>query len=164
MGRYNVILRKPWLSRNNPHINFRTIEVQGSTQIMTSVPRSRSSGNVECLLISRRQARQELKRGRRDIMAWVALVDERSTPASNISIDKDQSYEPQNLLDEFRKVLPDVLPPELPPERFNSHETELEPGSTPPFRAAYRLPKPELDKLNIQLNALLEKGFIKPSK
>ena len=99
MGRYNEILRKPWLSTNNPHINFRTIEVQGSTQIMTSVQRSRSSGNVECLLISRRQARQELKRGRRNIMAWVALVEERSTPASNISIDKDQSYEPQNLLD-----------------------------------------------------------------
>ena len=165
LGRYDVILGKPWLSRNNPHINFRTNEVHlGSTQIKANVPRSRSAGNVECLLISGRQARHELRRGGRGLVAWVASVEEGSAPAPNISIDKNQRYELQNLLDEFREVLPDVLPPELPPERYISHEIELEPGSTPPSRAAYRLPKPELDELNIQLTALLEKGFIEPSK
>ena len=165
LGRYDVILGKPWLSRNNPHINFRTNEVHlGSKQIKANVPRSRSSGNVECLLISGRQARQELRRGSRGIMAWIVSVEARLTPAPNISIDNDQRYELQNFLDEFRDVLPDVLPLELSLERDILHEIVLEPGSTPPSRAAYRLPKPELNELNTQLTAVLEKGFIEPSK
>ena len=95
-------------------------------------------------------------------MAWVAPVEEGSAHAPNISIDKDQRYELQNLL--FRDVLPDVLRPELPPGRLISHEIELVPGSTPLSREAYCLPEPELDGLNIQLTALLEKGFIEPGK
>jgi len=61
-------------------------------------------------------------------------------------------------------VLPSALPPELPPKRFVDHEIKVEAGSTPPSRAAYRLPKPEMDELHDQLSALLEKGYIEPSK
>ena len=39
-----------------------------------------------------------------------------------------------------------------------------EEGAVPPSRAAYRLPKPEMDELQAQLTELLRKGFIEPSK
>lgn len=118
------------------------------------------------MLISGKQARQELRRGSRGIMAWVssAEVEQKSVTQPKISVDGNQRRELQDLLEEFRDVLPGALPPEVPPERFISHEIELEPGSAPPSRAAYRLPKPELDELHTQLTALLEKGLIEPSK
>ena len=44
------------------------------------------------------------------------------------------------------------------------HDIDLEPGAAPPSRPPYRLSKPEMDELQRQITALLEKGFIEPSK
>jgi hypothetical protein len=61
---------------------------------------------------------------------------------------------------------PDVFPedfPGLPPEREVEFVIELKPGTTPIFRRSYRMPPTELAELKIQLQDLLEKGFIQPS-
>ena len=41
---------------------------------------------------------------------------------------------------------------------------DLIPGSSPPSRPPYRLSKPLLDELQVQLTSLLDKGFIEHSK
>lgn len=61
-------------------------------------------------------------------------------------------------------MLPDELPPVLPPRRVIDHEIELVPGAKPPTRAPYRMAPPELAELRRQLNDLLKAGFIRPSK
>jgi hypothetical protein len=61
---------------------------------------------------------------------------------------------------------PDVFPedfPGLPPERDVEFVIELKPGTAPVSRRSYRMPPNELAKLKIQLQDLLEKGFIQPS-
>ncbi|KAL5560311.1 hypothetical protein UlMin_036522 [Ulmus minor] len=66
-----------------------------------------------------------------------------------------------------RKLLSsDVFPEELPgipPEREISFEIELLPGSAPVSKAPYRMAPAELKELQIQLQELLDKGFIRPS-
>jgi hypothetical protein len=59
-------------------------------------------------------------------------------------------------------VFPDDLPG-LPPDREVEFVIELKPGTAPISRRAYRMPPNKLAKLKVQLQELLEKGFIKPS-
>jgi hypothetical protein len=63
---------------------------------------------------------------------------------------------------EFPDVFPEDLPG-LPPERDVEFVIELKPGMAPISRRSYRMPPNELAELKIQLQDLLEKGFIRPS-
>ncbi|KAL4014562.1 hypothetical protein IC575_026769 [Cucumis melo] len=61
---------------------------------------------------------------------------------------------------------PDVFPeelPGLPPHREVEFAIELEPGTIPISRAPYRMAPAELKELKVQLQELLDKGFIRPS-
>ena len=70
----------------------------------------------------------------------------------------------QVLFDEFQDVFPEELPSTLPPQRTIDHHIDVLPGSAPPSRPPYRLSKPLLDELQCQLEMLLEKGLIEPSR
>ena len=64
------------------------------------------------------------------------------------------------------KDFPDVFPEELhgiPPIREVDLYIEILPGTTPTSRAPYRMAQTELKELKIQLQELLDKGFIQPS-
>jgi hypothetical protein len=63
---------------------------------------------------------------------------------------------------EFPDVFLEDLPG-LPPERDVEFVIELKPDTTPISRRSYRMPPNELAELKIQLQYLLEKGFIQPS-
>jgi hypothetical protein len=63
---------------------------------------------------------------------------------------------------EFPYVFPEDLPG-LPPERDVEFVIKLKPGTAPISRRLYRMPPNELAELKIQLQDLLEKGFIQPS-
>jgi hypothetical protein len=63
---------------------------------------------------------------------------------------------------EFSDVFSEDLP-ELPPEIDVEFVIELKPDTTPISRRSYRMPPNELAELKIQLQDLLEKGFILPS-
>ncbi|KAJ3707632.1 hypothetical protein LUZ61_011337 [Rhynchospora tenuis] len=61
---------------------------------------------------------------------------------------------------------PDVFPEEitgLPPEREIEFPIDLLPGTTPISKAPYRMAPAELKELKVQLEDLLDKGFIQPS-
>ena len=59
-------------------------------------------------------------------------------------------------------VFPDDLP-SLPPDRDVEFRIDLKPGTAPVSRRAYRMPPKELAELKMQLQELLDKGFIQPS-
>jgi hypothetical protein len=67
-------------------------------------------------------------------------------------------------LDEFPDVMPEELHEELPPRRQVDHAIEVMPGVAPPAKAPYRMSHEELKELKVQLEELLAKGYIKPSK
>ncbi|GJZ47390.1 putative reverse transcriptase domain-containing protein [Tanacetum coccineum] len=61
---------------------------------------------------------------------------------------------------------PEVFPEELsglPPPRQVEFRVDLVPGAAPVARAPYRLAPSEMRELSVQLQELLEKGFIRPS-
>ncbi|KAA0048092.1 putative Retrotransposon protein [Cucumis melo var. makuwa] len=66
------------------------------------------------------------------------------------------------LVREYLDVFPDELL-RLPPSREIDFVIELEPGTTPISRAPYKMALAELKDLKVQLQKLLNKGFIRPS-
>jgi len=63
---------------------------------------------------------------------------------------------------EFKDIFPKDLPG-LGPQRAIYFEIELIPRSQPISKAPYRMAPIELKELKIQLEELLEKGFLRPS-
>jgi hypothetical protein len=63
---------------------------------------------------------------------------------------------------EFPDVFPDDMP-RMPPERAIEFKIELQPGTAPISMALYKMSHVELKELKIQLQGLLDKGYIRPS-
>jgi hypothetical protein len=70
----------------------------------------------------------------------------------------------RQVLEEFPDVMPEELPEDLPLRRRVDHAIEVMPGVEPPAKAPYRMSHEELKELKVQLEKLLAKGYIKPSK
>jgi hypothetical protein len=68
------------------------------------------------------------------------------------------------VLRRYKDVFTNELPQELPPTREIDHKIEVVPGTKPLSKAPYRLNQKELLELNKQLNDLLSRGYIRPSK
>ena len=66
------------------------------------------------------------------------------------------------MVGEFSEVFPKELLG-LPPEREVEFSIELVPGTNPASIAPYRMAPLELRELKVQLQDLLDKGFIRPS-
>ena len=180
LSRYDVILGKPWLTKNNPTVNYRTNEVKiGDSQpwvarlaLDTHSQDETCIPDVQLNFISGQQARHALRRGDQGFLAYVT-ADE-SIPRSQNELDLQFMIQASpdvvqrdrllSLLNEYQDVFPKTLPAKLPPVRQVNHEIDLETGSKAPSRAPYRLSQPQLDELQAQLTVLLEKGLIEPSK
>ena len=63
---------------------------------------------------------------------------------------------------DFSDVFPEELPG-LPPDREVEFAIEVVPGESPVSVAPYRMAPIELKELKVQLQELLDKGFIRPS-
>ncbi len=66
----------------------------------------------------------------------------------------------KRVLEEFL----DVMPEDQPPRRRVDHAIEVMSGVAPPTKAPYQMSHEELKELKVQLEELLAKGYIKPSK
>jgi hypothetical protein len=67
-----------------------------------------------------------------------------------------------HVIREFLDMFPDDLP-RMPPERAIKIKIELQPGTTPIAKAPYKMSPMEMKELKIQLEGLLDKGYIRPS-
>ena len=102
-------------------------------------------------VISAMQARRLLRKGCEAILALVIDSKRGQIELENILVVKD---------------FPDVFPEELPSillEREVDLYIEILRGTTPTSRAPYRMALTKLKELKIQLQELLDKGFIRPS-
>ncbi|KAA0059961.1 pol protein [Cucumis melo var. makuwa] len=89
-------------------------------------------------------------------VTWGILASVVDTRESEVSL----SSEP--VVREYPDVFPDELPG-LPPPREIDFAIELESGTAPISRAPYRVAPAELKELKVQLQELLDKGFIRSS-
>jgi hypothetical protein len=66
-----------------------------------------------------------------------------------------------HVIREFLDVFLDNLP-RMPPEKAIEFKIELQPGTAPIAKAPYKMSPMELKELKIQLQGLLDKGYIRP--
>ncbi|KAK8558553.1 hypothetical protein V6N12_041854 [Hibiscus sabdariffa] len=92
----------------------------------------------------------------------VTLVGERRGYLSNVVSVLTADRMIRKGYEEFPDVFPEELPG-LPPDRDVEFEIETYPGSAPVSMAPYRMAPKELKELKVQLQELLDRGFIRPS-
>ena len=67
------------------------------------------------------------------------------------------------LLQGFEEVLPEDIPPGLPPIREIEHQIDFTVGASIPNRPAYRTNPNETKELQRQVDELLSRGYIRES-
>ncbi|XP_052113917.1 uncharacterized protein LOC110278045 [Arachis duranensis] len=102
-------------------------------------------------IISSMSAMQLMDKGNQGFLAVVRDVDAEVPSLDQVPIVR-----------EFPDVFPDELPG-MPPNREIEFSIELAPGVQPVSIPPYRMAPTELRELKVQLEDMLEKGFIRPS-
>ncbi|KAL4026723.1 hypothetical protein IC575_015162 [Cucumis melo] len=151
MQDFDVILGMDWLSANHANIDCFGKEVVFNPPSGASF-KFKGTGMV-CIpkVISAMKASKLLSQGTWGILASVVDIRE---------LEVSLSSEP--VVREYPDVFPDELPGLLPPREVD-FAIELESGTAPISRAPYRMAPAELKELKVQLQELLDKGFIRPS-
>ena len=86
-----MILGKPWLTRTNPQINFRSneVKVNGESislgQEMSRQDSEESRSTIESFFISGRRAQHARRGGAEGVLAWVTATGEESREAETSS-------------------------------------------------------------------------------
>ncbi|KAL0546687.1 hypothetical protein IC582_016599 [Cucumis melo] len=148
---FDVILGMDWLAANHANIDCSRKEVAFNPPSMVSFKFKGEGSRSLPQVISAMRASKLLSQGTWSILA--SVVDTRE-------VDVSLSSEP--VVRDYPDVFPEELPG-LPPHREVEFAIELEPGTVPISRAPHRMAPAELKELKVQLQELLDKGFIRPS-
>ncbi|KAA0058809.1 ty3-gypsy retrotransposon protein [Cucumis melo var. makuwa] len=148
---FDVILDMDWLAANHASIDCSRKEVTFNPPSMASFKFKGEGSRSLPQVISAIRASKLLSQGTWGILA--SVVDTREV---------DVSLSSELVVRDYPNVFPEELPG-LPPHREVEFAIELEPGTIPISRAPYRMTPAELKKLKVQLQELLDKGFIRPS-
>ncbi|KAL0561256.1 hypothetical protein IC582_001678 [Cucumis melo] len=148
---FDVILGMDWLAANHASIDCSRKEVAFSPPSMASFKFKGGGSRSLPHVISAIRASKLLSQGTWGILA--SVVDTRE-------VDVSLSSEP--VVRDYPNVFPEKLPG-LPPHREVEFAIELESGTVPISRAPYRMDPAEVKELKVQLQELLDKGFIRPS-
>ncbi|KAL0543865.1 hypothetical protein IC582_018970 [Cucumis melo] len=148
---FDVILGMDWLAANHASIDCSRKEVTFNPPSLASFKFKGGGSKSLPQVISAIRASKLLSQGTWGILA--SVVDTREA---------DVSLSSQPVVRDYPDVFPEELPG-LPPHREVEFAIELEPGTVPISRAPYRMAPAELKELKVQLQELLDKGFIRPS-
>ncbi|KAL0554261.1 hypothetical protein IC582_008178 [Cucumis melo] len=148
---FDVILGMDWLAVNHASIDCSRKEVTFNPPSMASFKFKGGGSRSLPQVISAIRASKLLSQGTWGILA--SVVDTREA---------DVSLSSEPVVRDYLDVFPEELPG-LPPHREVEFAIELEPGTVPISRAPYRMAPTELKELKVQLQELLDKGFIRPS-
>ena len=148
---FDVILGMDWLSRHQAIVDCRmkrvTLRTPDEDEVTFIGERSNHLSNV----ISAATARTMVRKGCEAYLAYVIDMIKARPSVSDIPTVSD---------------FPDVFPKELPelhPYREIEFAIDVVPSATPTSITPYRMAPLELKELKMQLQELLEKGFIRPS-
>ncbi|KAL0534190.1 hypothetical protein IC582_028475 [Cucumis melo] len=148
---FDVILGMDWLAANHASIDCSRKEVTFNPPSRAGFKFKGEGSRSLPQVISAIRASKLLSQGTWGILA--SVVDTREA---------DVSLSSEPVVRDYPNVFPEELPG-LPPHREVEFAIELEPGTVPISRAPYRMAPAELKELKVQLQELLDKGFIRPS-
>ena len=152
MREFDVVLGMDWLSRHRATLDCYKKEVKfhrpGKLEVkLRGIRRELSSNMISTMAVQRM-----LRKGCQGYLAYVVETEKEGTMVDEIRIVR-----------EFPDVFPDDIAG-LPPEREVEFTIDLIPGTKPISIPPYRMAPAELRELKAQLEELLSKGFIRPSK
>ncbi|VVA41697.1 PREDICTED: reverse mRNAase, partial [Prunus dulcis] len=147
----DIILGMDWLEKHHASVDcFRkevTLRSPGQPKVIFRGERR----VLPTCLISAITAKKLLKKGCEGYLAHI--IDTREIPLN---------LEDIPVVCDFPDIFPDDLPG-LPPEREIEFTIELLPSTNPIYQTPYRMAPAELRELKIQLQELVDLGFIRPS-
>ncbi|XP_057790849.1 uncharacterized protein LOC131007954 [Salvia miltiorrhiza] len=152
MIEFDIIIGMDWLTQVGATIlcSERKISFQSVGKEKASFHGIRMGGRVP--VISAMKAIKMMRNG--ECRAFlVSLTGEREAK---------KTIEEVPVVRDFKYVFPEELPG-MPPNRQLEFTIDLEPGAAPVSKAPYRMAPPELQELKVQLQELLDLGFIQPS-
>ncbi|XP_027169505.1 uncharacterized protein LOC113769237 [Coffea eugenioides] len=148
---YDVILGMDWFARYDAQLDCKRkiveFRIPGEATLRLDVRGSLASS----AMISSIRARKLLSRGAQGFLAFLI-----NTPTDKLKI------EDVPVVSEYPDVFPDELV-NLPPEREIEFEVNLLPRTSPISKTPYRMAPAELKELKLQLQDLLDRGFIHES-
>nr|GEZ38877.1 putative reverse transcriptase domain-containing protein [Tanacetum cinerariifolium] len=150
LGTFDVIIGMDWLAERDAVIVCGKKVVRIPCRNKTLIVEGHK-GPSRLQVISCIKARKYIGRGCRMI---VAHMTEKKL--------KDKCLEDVPVIRDFPEVFPDDFSG-LPPPRQVEFRIDLVSGASPVERAPYRLAPSDMKELSVQLQELLEKGFICPS-
>ena len=177
--RYDVLLGMTWDKPTRPKVDYknRDVKVEGSSlPLLNDVDRKGDRITISNLSIKKFKSLLRKKATKQDFEVYqvVPVLRKRKTRTqiNNVEISEVQrlvAESPQNtklkhLLERYRTVFKDELPPGLPPERDIDREVETKDGETPPRRGLYQLSPLELEATRECITDLLKKRKIRPSR
>ncbi|XP_027066637.2 uncharacterized protein [Coffea arabica] len=148
---YDVILGMDWLGKCSAQLDCKRkvveFRIPGETTLRLDVRGSLASS----ALISGIRVRKLLSRGAQEFLVFLI-----NTPTDKLKVENVP------VVGEY----PDVFPNELvtlPPEREIEFKIDLLPRTSPISKTSYRMAPAKLKELKLQLQDLLERGFIRES-
>ena len=160
LPQHDIILGKPWLERINPKINWKTNIIEfkqksGEPYILQPArpPRHQTT------LLSAIQLKKIVRKN--DNEMFIAIVVPGQKESANRNENEINNYP---ILKEYADVFPKDLPSELLPKRTVDHRIELSENKPPSIQPIYRMSPKELETLREELDDLLKKNHIQPSK
>ncbi|GKD76407.1 putative reverse transcriptase domain-containing protein, partial [Tanacetum coccineum] len=150
LGTFDVIIGMDWLVKHDAVIvcGEKVVRIPYGNKMLIV---ESDKGVSRLKVISCIKARKYVERG---CHLFLAHVTENKS--------KEKRMEDVPVIHDFPEVFPEELPG-LPPPRQVEFRIDLVPGAAPVARAPYRLAPSEMKELSVQLQELLEKGFIRPS-
>ncbi|XP_050108715.1 uncharacterized protein LOC126587672 [Malus sylvestris] len=148
---FDVILGADWLHYNRAHIDCYGKSVTFLRPGLPEVTFVGERSGVRHGVISAIRTKKLLSKGCQGYLAHVVLNDVDSGSVEEVGVVRH-----------YPDVFPDDLPG-LPPDRDVEFSIDLLPGTNPISLTPYRMAPAELRELKIQLQELIDKGFIQPS-
>jgi hypothetical protein len=151
LGSYDCLIGMDWLDPHHALLDchnkaFTCLDEEGNQRKLQVIPRAVTVREISALQLK--------KCYRRGCQIFVAhMVD---TPKENVP-----NLENYAVLKEFEDVFKEV--PGLPPRRDIDFSIDLMPRAAPVSKTPYRMSTPELKELQMQLEEILKKGYIRLS-
>ncbi|XP_027158420.1 uncharacterized protein LOC113760043 [Coffea eugenioides] len=148
---YDVIIGMDFLGHHHTKLDCRAKVVEFCIPGEATLRLDVKGRIASSAMISGIRARKILSKGAQGFLAFLI-----NAPSDQVRL------EDVPVVREFPDVFPEELKT-LPPEREVEFKIDLMPGTAPISRTPYRMAPAELKELKIQLQDLLEKGFVKES-
>jgi hypothetical protein len=151
LGSYDCLIGMYWLDQHHVVLDYHTkefnfLDEEGNPRIVQGIPRE-----VTIREISAMQLKRCYRKGCQIIVSHME-----ETPKDKVSKIEDYA-----VLKEFEDVFKEI--PRLIHKRDIDFSINLMPGEAPVSKTLYNMSTPELKELQMQLQELLNKGYIHPS-